>query len=72
MEYAQKSLSLEQLLLDPNNYRFFDMDQYTEAAPNRIHEVSVQRNAETLVKQDGRAELRAPNESIEANGYIPV
>lgn len=48
------------------------MDQYTRASPNRIHESTVQQRAEELVKLDGKEELRALKESIEANGYVPV
>lgn len=43
MEYVSEHVSLDQLLLDPNNYRFFDMEQYTKVQPNRIHESSVQK-----------------------------
>jgi len=72
MEYVSEHVSLDQLLLDPNNYRFFDMEQYTKVQPNRIHESSVQKKTEALVKLDGKEELRALKESIEANGYVPV
>lgn len=72
MEYIAEKVRLDQLLLDPNNYRFFDMDQYTKVQPNRVHEDSVQQRAEDLVKLDGKEELRALKESIEANGYVPV
>jgi len=72
MEYKAENVRLDQLLLDPNNYRFLDMDQYTKVKPNRIHEPQVQQRAEELVSQDGKAELRALKESIEANGYVPV
>ncbi len=72
MEYKPEEVSLNQLLLDPNNYRFFDMDKYIKVAPNRIHEGTVQQRADELVRLDGREELRALKESIEANGYIPV
>jgi hypothetical protein len=72
MEYVPEKVRLDQLLLDPNNYRFFDMDQYTKVQPNRVHEGSVQQRAEDLIKLDGKEELRALKESIEANGYIPV
>ena len=72
MEYSPEKVALDLLLLDPNNYRFFDMDQYTVAQPNRIHEDSVQQRAEDLVKFDGKEELRALKESIEINGYVPV
>ena len=72
IEYAPEKTRLDQLLLDPNNYRFLDMNQYTEAQPNRVHEVSVQQRAEDLVKLDGREELRALKESIQANGYVAL
>ena len=64
IEYAPEKTRLDQLLLDPNNYRFLDMNQYTEAQPNRVHEVSVQQRAEDLVKLDGREELRALKERL--------
>ena len=72
IEYAPEDVRLDQLLLDPNNYRFFDMDQYIKAQPNRAHESSVQQRAKDLVILDGKEELRALKESIEANGYVPV
>jgi hypothetical protein len=72
MEYVTIPVNLDNLLLDPNNYRFYDMDVYSAAAPNRIHEESVQRRAEELVRLDGKEDLRALKESIEANGYIPI
>jgi len=72
MDYTPEKVGLERLLLDPNNYRFFDMDQYAVAQPNRVHEDSVQHRAEELVRLDGREELRALKESIEINGYVPV
>lgn len=72
MEFAPETVALEKLFLDPNNYRFFDMDQYTNVQANRVHESSVQQRAEDLVKLDGKEELRALKESIEINGYVPV
>jgi hypothetical protein len=72
IEYTPEKVRLDRLLLDPNNYRFFDMDQYTKAQPNRLHEASVQQRAEDLIKLDGKEELRALKESIEVNGYVPV
>ncbi|HME41722.1 MAG TPA: ParB/Srx family N-terminal domain-containing protein [Syntrophorhabdales bacterium] len=72
MEYTPDKLALSQLLLDSNNYRFFDMDQYTPVAQNRLHETSVQQRAEDLIRLDGKEELRALKESIETNGYVPV
>jgi len=72
MEYNTMEVSLDQLLLDPNNYRFLDMEEYRKAAQNRIHEAAVQNRAEELIRLDGKDELRILKESIEANGYVPV
>ena len=72
MEYKTTKIRLDQLLLDPNNYRFLDMNEYSEATQNRIHENTVQERAEQLVRLDGKDELRTLKESIETNGYIPV
>jgi len=71
MEYATTDVALDQLLLDPNNYRFFDMDEYSEVAKNRYHEGGVQDRTEHLIKIDGKEELRVLKESIETNGYVP-
>ncbi len=72
MNYSTETVRLNQLLLDPNNYRFFDMEEYSEAANNRIHESTVQDRAEELIRLDGKEELRALKESIETNGYVPI
>ena len=72
MTYTTKPVSVDQLLLDPNNYRFFDMDDYSKVANNRIHEITVQERAEQLIRRDGKEELRVLKESIETNGYVPL
>lgn len=72
MEHRPVALKLEQLLLDPNNYRFLDMKEYVRVDISRIHEPSVQDRAYSLIKDDGRDELRALKESIQANGYVPI
>ena len=72
MDYSTTTVRLDQLLLDPNNYRFFDMERYSEDSVSRIHESPVQERAEELIRLDGRNELRALKESIETNGYVPI
>ena len=72
MNYQPQYLRIEQLLLDPNNYRFLDMKEYVRADPARLHEKSVQDRARRLIELDGYDELRALKESIQANGYVPI
>lgn len=58
------------LLLDPNNYRFHDIDGFVYASEERFHEDSVQRKAYQRIRQEeGLQELK---NSIMRNGYIPV
>jgi len=72
MSFRSDTVSIEKLLLDPNNYRFLDLDDYVKVVANRIHEESVQNRSVDLIKKDGRDELRALKESIEINGYINI
>jgi hypothetical protein len=72
MDYSPKTVRLDQLLLDPNNYRFFDMEKYAKVSSKRVHEDTVQDKAEELIKLDGKEELRALKESIQVNGYVPI
>jgi hypothetical protein len=72
MNYQPIDLELEQLLLNPNNYRFLDMKEYVRVDPGRFHEERVQDRAWVLIELDGLDELRALKESIQANGYVPL
>jgi hypothetical protein len=73
MKFGQPEyLSLDQLLLDPNNYRFLDMKEYVRAEPTRYHEETVQKNSYSLIQREGQDELRALKESIQTNGYVPL
>jgi hypothetical protein len=72
MNYQRVTVKLGQLLLDPNNYRFLDMQEHTRVDPARFHEDSVQDRAQKLIEKDGFDELRALKESIQTNGYIPI
>ncbi|MCI0560931.1 MAG: hypothetical protein MN733_20795 [Nitrososphaera sp.] len=66
----QTSLSPSSLLLDPNNYRFQELDNYVEAAAERFAEESVQKKAyQRLREQEGVQELK---NSIIRNSYVPV
>jgi len=72
MNYQPIHLDIEQLLLNPNNYRFLDMKEYVRVDPRRFHEERVQNRAWSLIELDGSDELRALKESIQANGYVPL
>ncbi len=66
----QTYLSPSDLLLDPNNYRFQELDNYVEAAEERFAEESVQKKAyQRLREEEGVQELK---NSIIRNSYVPV
>lgn len=61
---------LEQLLLDPNNYRFLDDPDFVWADEARYHEESVQNRAnQRLADSAGFDDLK---NSILTNGFLPV
>lgn len=62
-----ENLVLEDLLLDPNNYRLQDNDIYQQIAENRYHLERVQSG--TMSRLDGLKTLR---DSIVANGFLPI
>lgn len=63
-------VSPDDLLFDPNNYRFQDLDDHVPAAESRFHEESVQSKAEMrLRREDGMGALKA---SVLRNGYVPA
>jgi hypothetical protein len=69
-DYKETELPIEQLLLDPNNYRFQDTTDFVNADGSRFHEKSVQDRAYRALKASGSlAQLKA---SIVRNGFIPV
>ena len=44
-ELISRELSANEMILDPNNYRFQDSDGFVFAAEGRFHEASVQERA---------------------------
>ena len=66
----EKNLPSSDLLLDPNNYRFQDLENYVEAADERFGEESVQKKAYLRLRdEEGVQELK---NSIIRNTYVPV
>jgi hypothetical protein len=65
---ADTNLPLDSLLLDPNNYRFQDYDDYIQADESRFHEASVQERTYARLRAEGLAQLK---NSILTNGFLP-
>ena len=68
--YREDKLSTDHMLLDPNNYRFQDTDDFVSADPGRFHEKSVQDRAYRSLRDT--ASLGQLKASIVRNGFIPV
>ncbi len=61
----------DRLLLDPNNYRFHDLDAYKPVVSRRRYgEASVQTRAMNLLQSMEEFELPALKDSILTNGYV--
>ncbi|MFZ1974832.1 MAG: ParB N-terminal domain-containing protein [Candidatus Acidiferrales bacterium] len=68
--YREDKLRTDQMLLDPNNYRFQDTSDFVSAELSRFHEKSVQDRAYRTLKETASVgQLKA---SIVRNGFIPV
>jgi hypothetical protein len=69
-DFETKEIALSKILLDPNNYRFFDSRKFKKKAINRFHEPSVQKA--TLESLEQSYQLDELKQSILTNGYVPM
>lgn len=67
--YDANTVPLDDLLLDPNNFRFKRPGSVTEVAERRFSELRVQASALERIEKDGVSELKL---SILENGFVPV
>jgi ParB-like nuclease domain len=63
----EETVRLDQLLLDPNNYRFHDKPDFVAADPARFHEAGVQERASRRLRDDSMLALK---NSILTNGFL--
>ena len=69
MSYHEKHIELNDLLLDPNNFRYQESDDFVYADEARFGEPQVQTRAYARLKNSEG--LRALKSSISSNTYIP-
>lgn len=67
--YSPVKVSLDDIFLDPNNFRFKSPGSTAEVAERRFTEEKVQSQALERIRADGVGELKL---SITENGFIPV
>ncbi|MFZ0266299.1 hypothetical protein, partial [Caulobacter sp.] len=65
------TLTPDQLLLDPNNYRFHDLPGYRAVTRARFAEKGVQDRALQFLQETPAFDLGALRESIISNGFVP-
>ena len=71
MQVDDLVLEPKQLLLDPNNYRFHDLNGYKPVSRTRYAEPGVQERALQLLRDTPSFNLSALRESIISNGFVP-
>lgn len=69
MSYDEQHIALDDLLLDPNNFRYQESDDFVYVDEARFGEPQVQARAYARLKQSEG--LRALKSSISSNTYIP-
>ena len=66
---VEKEVRYDQLLLDPNNYRFHDTTDFGMTDERRFAEENVQKRAFTRLQDDSLQQLK---NSILRNGFLTV
>lgn len=69
VKYDEEYVPIDRLLLDPNNFRFQNADDFVLADDQRFAERSVQERTTKRIRSEGLVELKA---SIVSNGFLAV
>jgi len=69
-EFQSVDVPIAKILLDPNNYRFWDQKKFKKKVVTRFHEEKVQ--IATLEKLERDYQLDELKNSILTNGYVPM
>ena len=68
----KSTLSLKNLFLDPNNYRFIDSDVYVNVDESDVLMREVQRRTTSLILGKNAEYVRDLVDSFKKNGFLPV
>jgi hypothetical protein len=71
MQIESRNVTADQLLLDPNNYRFHDLSGYKIVNKTRYPEKGVQDRALQFLRDTASFDLGALRDSISSNGFVP-
>jgi hypothetical protein len=72
MDTDNKKVNLTQLLLDPNNYRFVDAENYVPVALEDVVDVRVQQRTRNLLLGKGQENVRDLIVSFRNNGFLDI
>lgn len=70
MKFQLEEKNINQLLIDPNNYRFLDLPQWSRRQQNRFHNSSVQEATLKLMETTNKYNLSELRRSFLANGFV--
>ncbi|SDO57662.1 ATPase/GTPase, AAA15 family [Paenibacillus sp. yr247] len=70
--FYPKEVSLNDLYLDPNNYRFIDQNDYKPVSEVRFKEPRIQRDTLKLISGKKNENITDLLLSLTSNGYLPV
>ncbi len=68
----KQTLSIKNLFLDPNNYRFIDSDLYVEVDYDDLLSPEIQRRTASLILGKNAENVRDLIDSFMKNGFLPV
>ncbi|ANQ51576.1 AAA family ATPase [Flammeovirga sp. MY04] len=69
---SQHYVSLKNLLLDPNNYRFIDNKKYKKVEPEKIRDENIQKRTLNFIIGDKRKNIDDLLVSLKSNGFLKV
>ena len=72
LKFLSRTLRIQDLLLDPNNYRFLDNPDYRRKLANKYHQSTVQETTLRMLERGHIYQIRGLRDSILANGYVPM
>jgi len=72
MNFVSRTLRVQDLLLDPNNYRFLDNPDYKKKLATKYHHDMVQETTLRMLERGHQYQIPALRDSILANGYVPM
>ena len=72
MDTDNRKVSLSQLLLDPNNYRFVDSENYVPVESEDVADTRVQQRTRNLLLGKGQENVRDLIVSFKTNGFLDI